>query len=177
MTEALEQTAKKIAEKFPAAVIRWGIYRGDLSVEVKRGALRDVSRYVHDDPEMDFDYIVHISSVDWPKERERFEVVYEYYSIRRRERIRLKTRVPEADPVVDSVSDIWLGADWQEREVYDMMGIRFKNHPDLRRILLPDDFEEGYPLRKEYPVEGKGWRDDMSFIKPGQSRGKAEHGG
>ncbi len=177
MTEALQQTARKIREKFPEATREPVIYRGDLSVPVKRESLRAVSRYIHDDPEMAFDYIVHISSVDRPKEKERFEVVYEYYSIRRRQRIRLKTRVTEADPTVDTVSDIWLGADWQEREAHDMMGIRFNGHPDLRRILLPDDFSEGYPLRKDYPVEGKGWRDDMSFITPGQSRGKPEYGG
>ena len=155
MTEALEKTARTIQEKFPDAVTGWTVYLGDLSVRVKREQLRAVSRFVHDAPGMEFDYIVHISSVDWPKDAERFEIVYEYYSIRRRERIRFKTRVPETDPVVDSVYDIWRGAEWQEREVYDMMGIRFNHHPDLRRILLPDEFDEGYPLRKEYPVEGK----------------------
>ena len=89
---------------------------------------------------MDFDYIVHVSSVDWPDDEERFEVVYEFYSIRKRHRIRLKTRVPESDCVVDSLTDLWKGADFMEREVYDMMGIRFPQpsrpspHPDAGRI-------------------------------------------
>jgi NADH-quinone oxidoreductase subunit C len=113
---------------------------------------------------MDFDYIVHVSSVDWPDDEERFEVVYEFYSIKKRHRIRLKTRVPEADCVVDSLTDLWKGADFMEREVYDMMGIRFRRHPDLRRILMPDDYTEGYPLRKDFPVRGKGWRDTFEFL-------------
>ena len=101
--------------------------------------------FLRDDPSLQFDYIVHVSSVDWPDDEERFEVVYEFYSIRTRQRIRLKTRVPESDAVVDSLTDIWKGADFMEREVYDMMGIRFRNHPDLRRILMPDEYEEGIP--------------------------------
>jgi NADH-quinone oxidoreductase subunit C len=113
---------------------------------------------------MDFDYIVHVSSVDWPDDEERFEVVWEFYSIRKRHRIRLKTRVPESDCVVDSLTDLWKGCDFMEREVYDMMGIRFRNHPDLRRILMPDDFMEGYPLRKDFPLRGKGWRDTFEFL-------------
>ena len=95
---------------------------------------------------------------------ERFEVVYEVYSIRKRHRIRIKTRVPEHDCRVDSMTDIWMGADFMEREVFDMMGIRFNHHPDLRRILMPDDYTEGYPLRKDFPVQGKGWRDTFDFL-------------
>ena len=113
---------------------------------------------------MDFDYIVHVSSVDWPDDEERFEVVYELYSIRKRHQIRIKTRVPESDCFVDSLTDLWKGADFMEREVYDMMGIRFRGHPDLRRILMPDDYAEGYPLRKDFPVRGKGWRDTFEFL-------------
>jgi|GEM_PF-6091236 len=99
-----------------------------------------------------------------PVQEERFEVVWEFYSIRKRHRIRLKTRAPESDCVVDSLTDIWKGADFMEREVYDMMGIRFRNHPDLRRILMPDDYTEGYPLRKDFPLRGKGWRDTFDFL-------------
>ncbi|HLB94970.1 MAG TPA: NADH-quinone oxidoreductase subunit C [Nitrospiria bacterium] len=160
----MHPTAQKIQQKFPEAFLSASEFRGDLSVQIKKEGLVEICRYLHDDPEMDFDYIVHISSVDWPQDEERFEMVYEFYSIRRRRRIRLKARVGEEDCSIDSVTGIWRGADFMEREVYDMMGIRFNNHPDLRRILMPDEYEEGYPLRKDFPLVGKGWRDTFEFL-------------
>ena len=160
---------EQIKAQFPQAIVKTTEFRGDLSLQVRRENLLEVAQYLHDDPEMSFDYIVHVSSVDWLNEPQsaegRFEVVYEFYSIRRRRRIRIKTRVPEEDCVVDSLCEIWRGAEFMEREVYDMMGIRFSNHPDLRRILLPDDYSEGFPLRKDFPVEGKGWRDTFEFLE------------
>jgi NADH-quinone oxidoreductase subunit C len=159
---------ERIQNVFPSEFLNAVEWRGDLAVIVKRDALHDVGKFLHDDPEMDFDYIVHVSSVDWPEHPERFEVVYEFYSIRKRQRIRLKTRVPQDDCIVDSLTDIWRGAEFMEREVYDMMGIRFRRHPDLRRILMPDEFTEGYPLRKDYPLRGKGWRDTFEFLNEGQ---------
>ena len=122
----------------------------------KRDRLHEVAQFLHDDPAMDFDYIVHVSSVDWPDDEERFEVVYEIVFDQKRHRIRLKTSVPESDCIVDSLTDLWKGADFMEREVYDMMGIRFRHHPDLRRILMPDDYTEGYPLRKDFPAPRQG---------------------
>ncbi len=156
--------AKRIEQIFPDTFMKAVEWRGDVAVTVKRESLHDVARFLRDDPSLMFDYIVHVSSVDWPDDEERFEVVYEFYSIRTRRRIRLKTRVPESDPVVDSLTDVWKGADFMEREVYDMMGIRFRNHPDLRRILMPDEYEEGYPLRKDFPLRGRGWRDTFEFL-------------
>ncbi|MCC2641621.1 MAG: nuoC [Nitrospira sp.] len=160
----MSHLAKRIEDTFPAAFIKAAEWRGDVAVTVKRDALHDVARFLRSDPSLEFDYIVHVSSVDWPDDEERFEVVYEVYSIRTRQRIRLKTRVPESDCVVDSLTDIWKGADFMEREVYDMMGIRFRNHPDLRRILMPDEYDEGYPLRKDFPLRGRGWRDSFDFL-------------
>ncbi|MEE9203989.1 MAG: NADH-quinone oxidoreductase subunit C [Nitrospirales bacterium] len=160
----MHPVAETIQRLFPNGFEKAVEWRGDLAIFVKRGSLHEVARFLHDEPELEFDYIVHVSSVDWPDDEERFEVVYEFYSIRRRQRIRLKTRIPESDPVVDSLTDIWKGADFMEREVYDMMGIRFRNHADLRRILLPDDYNEGYPLRKDFPLQGKGWRDTFEFL-------------
>jgi len=160
----LQQLASRIQENFSDGFLRAVEWRGDLAITVKRETLHDVALFLHDDPGMDFDYIVHVSSVDWPDDEERFEVVYEFYSIKKHHRIRLKTRVPEADCVVDSLTDIWMGADFMEREVYDMMGIRFRHHPDLRRILMPDDYAEGYPLRKDFPLRGRGWRDTFEFL-------------
>jgi NADH-quinone oxidoreductase subunit C len=161
---SLEQLAGHIHDRFAAGFVNAVEWRGDLAVTVRRDALHEVAQFLHDDPAMDFDYIVHVSSVDWPDDEERFEVVYEFYSIKQRHRIRLKTRVSESDCVVDSLTDIWKGADFMEREVYDMMGIRFRHHPDLRRILMPDDYTEGYPLRKDFPLRGKGWRDTFEFL-------------
>jgi NADH-quinone oxidoreductase subunit C len=160
----MHPVAERIKNAFPNDFVGATEWRGDVALTVARSALHDVARLLHDDPDMDFDYIVHVSSVDWPDHPERFEVVYEFYSIRKRQRVRLKTRVPEGDAVVDSLTDIWKGADFMEREVYDMMGIRFRGHPDLRRILMPDEYDEGYPLRKDFPLRGKGWRDTFEFL-------------
>jgi len=91
--------------------------------------------------------------VDWHPADPRFEVIYHLHSTERNNRLRLKVRVRENEPEVDSVTGVWRGANWYEREVFDMFGIRFRNHPDLRRILMPTDWE-GYPLRKDYPVHG-----------------------
>jgi NADH-quinone oxidoreductase subunit C len=160
----LQELASRLQDDFSAALVRTVEWRGELTVTVTRDRLHEVAQFLRNDPAMDFDYIVHVSSVDWPDDEERFEVVYEFYSIRKRHQIRLKTRVPEADCIVDSLTDLWKGADFMEREVYDMMGIRFRHHPDLRRILLPDDYTEGYPLRKDFPLRGKGWRDTFEFL-------------
>lgn len=155
---------QRIQHTFSVGVTGLAEWRGDVAVTVSRDSLREVAQFLRNDPGMDFDYIVHVSSVDWPDDEERFEVVWEFYSIRKRHRIRLKTRAPESDCVVDSLTDLWKGADFMEREVFDMMGIRFRNHPDLRRILMPDDYAEGYPLRKDFPLRGKGWRDTFDFL-------------
>ena len=156
--------AERIQQVFPESFEKAVEWRSDLAIQVKREFLHEVCRYLHDQPDLGFDYIVHVSSVDWPDDPERFEVVYEFYAIRHRRRVRVKTRVPEDDCVVDSLTDIWKGADFMEREVFDMMGIRFRNHPNLTRILLPDDYPEGYPLRKDFPLRGKGWRDTFAFL-------------
>ncbi len=155
---------QRIQHTFSVGVTGLAEWRGDVAVTVSRDSLREVAQFLRNDPGMDFDYIVHVSSVDWPDDEERFEVVWEFYSIRKRHRIRLKARVPESDCVVDSLTDLWKGADFMEREVFDMMGIRFRNHPDLRRILMPDDYTEGYPLRKDFPLRGRGWRDTFDFL-------------
>ena len=155
---------QRIQQTFSVGVTGLAEWRGDVAVTVSRDKLHEVAQFLRNDPGMDFDYIVHVSSVDWPDDEARFEVVWEIYSIRKRHRIRLKTRVSESDCVVDSLTDLWKGADFMEREVFDMMGIRFRNHPDLRRILMPDDYTEGYPLRKDFPLRGKGWRDTFDFL-------------
>ncbi len=157
--------AKRIQTDFPSAYLGATIFRGDLSVHLNREEIVPVCTLLKNDPALDFDYPVHITSVDYPNDPERFEVVYEFFSIRQKHQIRLKARVPEDDCTIDSLTALWPGANFLEREVYDMMGIRFNNHPDLKRILLPDDYDEGYPLRKNFPIQGRGWRDTFDFQK------------
>ena len=111
-----------------------------------------------------FDHLTDICSVDYPEDQLRFEVVYHLHSLPLRQRLRLKTRIAEDDPTIASVTGVWKGAEFLEREVYDMMGIHFSGHPDLRRILMPEDYAEGYPLRKDFPTEGRGWRSQFDFI-------------
>ena len=126
-------------------------FRGETTFWLEREDLRDVAKFCRD--ELGFDYLLDISSVDNFGDEPRFEVVYELYSLSINVHVRLKLRVSEDDPTVDTLSDIWPAADWHEREIYDMMGIRFNNHPDLRRILMWEGYPY-FPLRKEFPVEG-----------------------
>ncbi|MBI3802492.1 MAG: NADH-quinone oxidoreductase subunit C [Nitrospirae bacterium] len=157
--------AQKIREHFPSAYLGATLFRGDLSVHLKKQGLTEVARQLRDDPALDFDYPVHVTSVDYMGEPERFEVVYEFFSIRKKHQVRLKVRIAEDDCTIDSLTPLWEGLNYMEREVYDMMGIKFNNHPDLRRILLPDEYDEGYPLRKNFPIEGRGWRDTFEFLE------------
>ena len=160
----MHPVAESLRRRFPDVVTGSREALGDLTVYLRESGALDVFRALHDDEEFRYDYIVDVTSVDYPMDADRFEVVYILYSIPRRHRIRVKIRVPESHPVVDSIVSIWRGAEFMEREVYDMMGIQFRGHPDLRRILMPDDYDEGYPLRKDFPLVGKGWRDDFSFV-------------
>lgn len=151
---------------FPDAILATHVdaARAETSVSVAAPRLLDLARYLHDAPEAAFDQLTDICSVDYPEDLLRFEVVYHLYSLPLRQRLRLKARLTEDNPTIASVTGIWKGAEFLEREVYDMMGIRFSGHPDLRRILLPEDYAEGYPLRKDFPSEGRGWRSEFDFI-------------
>lgn len=126
-------------------------FRGETTFLIAREDLREVARFCRD--EVCFDYLLDISSVDNFGLEPRFEVVYELYSLKMGVHLRLKLTVSEDDPTVDTISEIWPAADWHEREIYDMMGIRFNNHPDLRRILMWEGYPY-FPLRKEFPLEG-----------------------
>ncbi|THJ22504.1 MAG: NADH dehydrogenase (quinone) subunit D [Nitrospira sp. CG24E] len=152
--------------QFPDAILatRVDAARAETSVSVAAARLLDIARYLHDAPEAAFDHLTDICSVDYPEDQMRFEVVYHLHSLPLQQRLRLKARIAEEDPAIASVTGIWKGANFLEREVYDMMGIRFSGHPDLRRILLPEDYAEGYPLRKDFPAEGRGWRSQFDFI-------------
>jgi NADH-quinone oxidoreductase subunit C len=120
---------------------------------VAREAIRDALAFLKSDPELDFNYLVDVTCVDWIPAEPRFEVVYHLLSIPKKHRLRLKVALSGDDPVLESVVPVFAGANFFEREVFDMFGIRFSGHPNLRRILMPEDWE-GHPLRKDYPVEG-----------------------
>ncbi|MDQ6765493.1 MAG: NADH-quinone oxidoreductase subunit C [Verrucomicrobiota bacterium] len=126
-------------------------FRGETTFLIGREDLREVAKFSRD--ELSFDYLLDISSVDNFGEEPRFAVVYELYSMTLAVHLRLKILISEDDPTVETISDIWPTANWHEREIYDMMGLRFNNHPDLRRILMWDGYPY-FPLRKEFPLEG-----------------------
>ena len=154
---------KRLTEKFQNIIQETKTSYGELTLLIKKEEMVSLCRFLHDDPEMSFDHITDICTLDFPEDEERFEMVYMFYSISKKHRIRIKARISEEECTIDSISSIWKGANFMEREVYDMMGIRFNHHPDLRRIMMPEDFE-GYPLRKDFPTEGKGWRNTFEFL-------------
>lgn len=148
----MSSAASKIREKFAAGVIGEVDFRGEATLTLTKDVLRDVLVFCKES--LGFDYLVDISSLDQFGQEPRFEMVYELYSMNDGAHLRLKAPVSEEDCEVPTVSDLWPTADWHEREVFDMMGIRFGGHPDLRRILM----WEGYPfhpLRKDFPLQGK----------------------
>ena len=128
-------------------------FRGETTIVVARENLQRVAEFLVNDPGMRFAFLSDITAVDKFPIEPRFELNYHLLSLERRARLRLKVRLAGQDPVVPSMVPVWPAANWHEREAYDLMGIRFEGHPDLRRILMPDDWE-GFPLRKDYPVEG-----------------------
>ena len=127
--------------------------RGELSIEVHAPAVREACLLLRDDAELRFNFLSDLTCVDWYPREPRFEVVYHLLSIPRRARVRLKVRLAEDDACVESLTSVWPSANFFEREVFDLFGVRFLGHPDLRRIMMPEDWQ-GHPLRKDYPVEG-----------------------
>lgn len=145
-----DELVQALRGSHPEAIVSAHSFNGDLSLVVTREAVREVATSLKD--EHGFLYIVDVAGVDYPDREERFEVVYHVYNLDTERRVRFKVSAGEEIPV-PSLSGVWRGANWPEREAYDMYGIRFEGHPDLTRILLWEGFN-GYPLRKEFPVEG-----------------------
>ena len=141
--------------RFGDAIVREDIFRGDQSFYIKPEALMEICQALFGNDQLDVRYLVDITSVDWyghPEEANgRFEVVYNLYSLKHKFRFFLKVRLPGDNPKISSLTDLFGAANWLEREVWDMMGIEFEGHPDLKRILTPDDFE-GHPLRRDFPL-------------------------
>jgi NADH-quinone oxidoreductase subunit C len=148
----LEQLAQQITAKKVAAITAQNITLNELTITVARDALHDFIRFLRDDPNTACQQLMDITAADYPQEIERFEIVYNLLSLTKNHRIRVKTLTDEEMPVA-SVTDLYPAANWFEREVWDMYGVMFDNHPDLRRILTDYGFE-GFPLRKDFPLTG-----------------------
>ena len=148
---------------------------GDWTVIVTPEALPEVAAFLKDSDEGSFDYCADLTATDWPPREKRFDVVYCLYSTRRRQRVRVKVRAAAGEPV-PSVTGLWPAANWLEREVWDMFGVNITGHPDLRRILMPPEWQ-GHPQRKDYPLEGPGellLESPMEWLRLRNVRDEAE---
>ena len=148
--------------RFGASVGRCAVLCGATIVHVAGDRGHDVLAWLRDAPDERYDYLVDVTAVEY-RDRERpLEVVYQLRSLARNAQLRVKILLPKNEPLeVDSVVDLWNGANWLEREVYDMFGVRFRGHPDLRRILMWENYSEGYPLRKDFPLRGRFSRSEQ----------------
>ena len=161
--------------KLPGVVEQVSYWVGDWTVIVPVARLLDVMRYLREAPEAAFDYCSDVTASDWPPRPQRFDVIYCLYSTHRRQRMRVKVRAAENEPVA-SVTSLWPSANWLEREVYDLFGVNFIGHPDRRRILMPEDWQ-GHPQRKDYPLEGPGellMENPLDWLRLRQVRDEAE---
>ena len=157
------QTVESITARFPA--LAWSEFRGDTRAVVPPAELSDVLRFARD--QCGFDLLVDITCVDYLNYRgaeDRFGLVYLLCATETNERLTLRVYLGDPEPSVPSAVPLWEGANWLEREVWDMFGIRFEGHPDLRRILLPEEFAS-HPLRKDYPLQGRGERHNFPVLK------------
>ncbi len=152
MDQALQELGRYIRDTLGAAIDDTYVRLGQLTVEIKRDNVLKVLKFLRDDANCQFLTLLDVCGVDYPDDDERFEIVYHLLSMTHNNRIRIKLRTDEDTPV-DSVSSLFSAANWWEREVWDMFGVAFNNHPDLRRILTDYGFE-GHPLRKDFPLTG-----------------------
>ncbi len=151
MTDTPSKVLAALQSRFGNLVLSTHSFCGDDTAVIDRKALREIAQFLRDDAAMDFNFLMDLTAVDYPKDEARFEVVYHFYSLKHNHRVRIKARVAEADPTIDSLTDLWPSANWYEREVWDMFGVKFNGHPNLKRILMYEEFA-GHPLRKDYPI-------------------------
>jgi NADH-quinone oxidoreductase subunit C len=153
--DAGSQSAEALKGRFGASVTRVWQSCGDTIVHITRERAHEAMAWLRDDPSQRFNYLVDVTAVEYRDPEPPLEVVYNLRSIPRKAELRVKIDLDKRQPLeVDSVYDLWRGADWLEREVFDMFGVTFKGHPDLRRILMWETYAEGYPLRKDFPLRG-----------------------
>jgi NADH-quinone oxidoreductase subunit C len=149
---ASELLLEILKDSFPDAILEILLPQGDATAVVRPDALIKIVDFLKHDPRLQFDFLVDITAVDYLERKPRFDVVYHFLSLPYNRRLRLKVAVDAEEPVLDSLTPLWGSADWLEREVWDMFGIRFVGHPNLKRILMYDEFQ-GHPLRKDYPIQ------------------------
>jgi len=155
-------SAIALAEHFPGAVLNSEVVWGETTVLVDAGAVLDIMQWLHDDPAQRYDYLSDVTAVEHRDYDAPIEVVWHIRSLAFRRFLRIKVALEKGAPLeVPSVWSIWKGADWLERECFDMFGIRFAGHPDLRRILMWEQYKEGYPLRKDFPLRGRFSRSEQ----------------
>ncbi|HYK88736.1 MAG TPA: NADH-quinone oxidoreductase subunit C [Acidobacteriota bacterium] len=147
----IELALELLREEFPEGVLETSFPQGDAMAVVQPQSLTKVMEFLKNDPRLQFSMLVDITAVDHLGRSPRFDIVYHLLSIPFKRRLRIKVRIADGEPVVESLTPLWGAADWLEREVWDMYGVRFAGHPDLRRILLYEEFQ-GHPLRKDYPI-------------------------
>ena len=148
-----ELIVKKVKEKFGESVEEISDFRDDLCITIKKDQIVNLGKFLKEDPDILFIMCKDVTAVDWATRKKRFTTVYHIYSFKLNYTIRLKSNIDDDPPTIETVSSIWPGANWYERETWDMYGIKFLNHPDLRRIYMPEGFEY-HPLRKDFPVLG-----------------------
>lgn len=158
----MNPSVESLRRAFGSTIGRATVSCGQTIVYVDRESLRDVLHWLKETPEEDYDYLVDLTAVEYRDVERPVEVVYQLRSLERGAELRVKVELPkDQDLEVDSVMPLWRAADWLEREVYDMFGIAFLGHPDLRRILMWETYAEGYPLRKDFPLRGRFSRSEQ----------------
>jgi NADH-quinone oxidoreductase subunit C len=151
--ELKELIQQKLTNKFSEVSFEFSEFRNELNVKFDKKIILQVCKFLKEVADLEFLLCEDITAVDWAKRKNRFTIVYHIFSIKNNFRLVIKADVDESDCNIDSVSSVWKTSDWQERECYDMYGIKFNNHPDMRRIYMPEEFEY-HPLRKDFPLTG-----------------------
>ena len=160
---------KKLQERFAESIISHHSDHGDDTVVLSKDKVVEICTFLRDDPDLRYNFLMDLTAVDYLGRKPRFEVVYHLYSLEKKHRVRLKAQVGEESCSIDTVQLVWIAAGWFEREIWDMYGITFRGHPDLRRILLYKEFV-GHPLRKDYPIDKR--QPLVPLIKPETKRSR-----
>jgi NADH-quinone oxidoreductase subunit C len=162
MAVTVNPTAATLESRFGDAIRRVEVSCGDTIVIVATNRAHEILAWLRDDPAQRYDYLVDITAVEYRDRERALEVVWQLWSLERKVFLRLKAELPrDAALVIDTVTDLWAAADWLEREVWDMFGVAFTGHPDLRRILMWENYDEGFPLRKDFPLRGRFSRSEQ----------------